>query len=236
MEQTKEIEEFIDIAGISGSVRDAVFTRHSARDFEKRPIPENKLQELMKDALRSPSWKNSQPWQLHVVTGKTRDRLAAKLTAAAKAGTPAPDTVWPEAFPSDIRRRMFDLGMKIYGVAGIERKDKEARDAFMLRNFEFFGAPVALFITSRCDLNFYVGLDIGCFLNTVMLLAREKGLGTCPQAALSAFPAVVREELSLPEEEKVVCGMSIGYPIADSRLNTYHTPRETPESLIHFYS
>jgi nitroreductase len=80
---------------------------------------------------------------------------------------------------------MFDLGMKIYGVAGIDRKDKAARDQFMVDNFKFFDAPVAVFITSNFEMNYYVGIDIGCYLQSVMLLAREHGLGTCPQAALS---------------------------------------------------
>ncbi|MDV6237190.1 nitroreductase [Leptospira ellisii] len=232
---TSAQNDFVDIAGIATSVADAVRTRHSVRDFESKPVDGKILAELFSQALRAPSWKNSQPWKVHVVSGERKDKMARLLTERAKQGEPVPDTTWPSGFPSDAKRRMFDLGMKIYGVAGIERKDKDARDAFMLRNFEFFGAPTAVFITTEFELNFYIALDIGCFLNTVMLLARGYGLGSVPQAALSAFPETVRAELGLSESEKVVCGLSLGYPKADSNLNLFHTPREPVSDLVRFY-
>jgi len=233
METRTVEEEFTDVGARAESVSEAVQTRHSIRHFESLIIPEDVLKNVFEGALRSPSWKNSQPWKVYVVSGERRNALARKLMIAAQNGPPTPDTAWPAAYLADAKRRMLDLGMKIYGVAGIDRKDKEARDAFMLRNFDFFGAPTAAFITTTFDLNFYVGLDIGCYLNTVMLLARQFGLGTCPQAALSAFPDVVREELALGPE-RVACGISIGYPTRESTLNRYHTPRETGESLVRF--
>lgn len=226
---------FLDVHEKTTSVSEAIRTRHSVREFEERPIPEAVLRELLEDALRAPSWKNSQPWQLHVLTGARKSAMAARLMQAASSGTPRPDTAWLESYPNDARKRMFDLGMQVYGVAGIDRKDKAARDAFMLRNFEFFGAPAAIFITTKFDLNFFVGLDIGCLLESILLLARSHGLATCPQAALGAFPDVVRSELGLGEENHVVCGLSIGYPKAESELNRFHAPRESFESLVKFY-
>lgn len=226
---------FTDIHETSASVVDAVRTRHSVREYEDRPIPESILRKLFEDALRAPSWKNSQPWQIHVVSGEKRASLARALMEAARGGAPRPDTPWLENYPTDVRKRMFDLGMQVYGVAGIDRKDKAARDAFMLRNFDFFGAPAAVFITTRFDLNFFVGLDIGCLLESILLLARAHGLGTCPQAALGAFPDIVRSELGLGAENHVVCGLSIGYPRPGSELNRFHAPREPFESLVRFY-
>nr|WNX93922.1 PnbA2 [uncultured bacterium] len=224
-----------DISGVATSVQDAVETRHSVRDYLPTPIPTDIQEKLFAQALRSPSWKNSQPWKVHIVNGEKRNQLAEAMVSAAKSSAPMPDTIWPNGFPSEAKKRMFDLGMKIYGVAGIERKDKEARDAFMVRNFEFFGAPTGIFITTEFELNFYIALDIGCFLNTIMLLARSYGLGTVPQAALSAFPNVVRSHLGIEEKHKVVCGLSLGYPKPDSLLNRFHTPREENNSLIKFY-
>ncbi|TGM58538.1 nitroreductase [Leptospira adleri] len=232
--ETKDTE-FVDVTGIATTVEQAVLTRHSIRDYQSKPIEEKVLQDLFQKSLRAPSWKNSQPWKVHVVSGARRDKMANLLVERAKKGEPIPDTVWPTSFPANAKKRMFDLGMKIYGVAGIERKDKEARDNFMLRNFEFFGAPTAVFITTEFELNFYIALDIGCYLNTLMLLARSYGLGSVPQAALSAFPEVVRSELNLSESEKVVCGLSLGYPKADSDLNRFHTPRESSGDIVTFY-
>ncbi len=229
------IERFVEIAGRANTVEEAVRTRHSVREYEDRAVASEELRGLFADALRAPSWKNAQPWKVRVVSGAARDRLAEKLSAAALNGAPRPDTAWLESYPAEAKRRMFDLGMEIYGVAGIDRKDKAARDAFMLRNFSFFGAPVAAFVTTTFDLNFFVGLDIGCFLQNVMLLARSRGLASCPQAALGAFPDVVRAELGLPDNEKVVCGLSLGYPRADSALNRFHTPRESLANLTAFY-
>lgn len=225
--------DFIAVDGLASTVSDAIHTRHSIREFQAREVPEAIIHKIFGDALRAASWKNSQPWEVHIVTGAARNEISKRLVEAAQSGEPKPDTAWPAAGPADAKRRMFDLGMKIYGVAGIDRKDKEARDAFMLRNFSFFDAPVAAFITTRFDLNFYVGLDIGCYLNTVMLLARENGLGSCPQAALSAFPDVVRDALKLSPEHKVACGISLGFPKPESQLNRFHTPRESSEDLLH---
>ncbi|TGL51732.1 nitroreductase [Leptospira kemamanensis] len=228
-------QELISIHEVAKTVTEAMDTRHSIREYESKEVPQEILQRIFTKALRSPSWKNSQPWKVHIVSGEKRKELSEALTNAAKSSSPTPETGWPESYPSDAKKRMFDLGMKIYGVAGIDRKDKEARDEFMLRNFSFFGAPTAVFITSKFDLNFFVGIDLGCFLQSVLLLAREEGLGTCPQAALGAFPVMVRNALDLPNEEKVIMGLSIGYPKANSDLNRYHTPREEANDLIRVY-
>ncbi|MCB1306276.1 MAG: nitroreductase [Leptospiraceae bacterium] len=232
-QSTEEI--FIDVSTEAKSVIDAIQSRHSIRNFLDRPVEPEKLQSILENALRAPSWKNAQPWKVHVVTGQARDRMSAALKEAALNGTPHPETPWLESYPANIKKRMFDLGMRVYGVAGIERKDKEARDRFMLRNFEFFDAPVALFITSTLETNFFVGIDIGCFLESLMLLCRHHGLGSCPQAALGAFPEVVKAQLSLPQDERVICGLSLGYP-DNTDLNRFHSPRESLDSLVQFYS
>ncbi|MBX7058873.1 MAG: nitroreductase [Leptospirales bacterium] len=234
-EVKEEVLEFVEIGGKAQSVSEAVRTRHSIREYQDRPIEADVLQRLLNDALRAPSWKNSQPWTLHVLSGAARQKMAEALVDAAKSAEPRPDSPWMESYPADAKRRMFDLGMKLYSVAGIERKDKAARDNFMLRNFQFFGAPTAIFITTHFELGVYTALDVGCLLNTILLLAREYGLGAVPQAALGAFPNVVRRQLNLPEEEKVICGLSLGYPVEDSNLNRFHAPRVSSAEALRFY-
>ena len=117
---------FTSIHGPAERVEDAIATRHSVRHYEDRPVERSELEAVFHGALRAPSWKNAQPWRVHIVTGGVRDRLAGKLVAAAQSSEAAPDTTWPEQYPADIKRRMFQLGMQIYGVAGIDRKDKAA--------------------------------------------------------------------------------------------------------------
>lgn len=236
METLAENLEMAEIAGTATTVSEAMNTRHSIRRFDARPVEQEKLDRIFNTSLRAPSWKNSQPWSVHVVMGDKLKRLASLMTEAALAGKVTPDITWPTQYPADAKRRMFDLGMKIYGVAGIDRKDKAARDQFMVDNFKFFDAPVAVFITSNFETNYYVGIDIGCYLQSVMLLAREQGLGTCPQAALSATPEIVRSELGLPPEQKVLVGLSLGYPLPEKDLNRFHTPREAFEEKVKYYT
>ena len=224
--------QYIDIDGEAPGVDEAVLSRHSVRDYSDQPVPRKTLEQLFELALRAPSWKNSQPWRIYVLTGGTRDRVAAALVKAARETESQPDFEWPAAYPADARRRMFDLGMRVYEAAGIERKDKAARDEFMLRNFNFFGAPVGVFITTTFEANYYVAIDLGCLLESIMLLARARGLSTCPQAALGAFPDVVRRELGLPDGERVVCGLSLGYAQTDSRLNRFHSPRAPVSEIL----
>jgi nitroreductase len=230
------MEEFVDVHYPSQSVTEAIMTRHSVREFSNKPIPDNIIKEIMSSSLRAPSWKNIQPWKINVVTGNTRNSLSSKLVEAATSSSPNPETMWLDTYPSNAKKRMFDIGMKVYGVAGIDRKDKQARDEFMLNNFRFFQAPTVLILTTNFELNFFVGIDLGCYVESVLLLAREHGLGTCAQAALGAFPQVVKEELDLPADEKVIMGISIGYPKEDSNLNRFHSPREEADNLIRYYS
>jgi nitroreductase len=229
-------EEFLDIHLKAVSVSDAMFTRHSVREFTDKPVSQEVLEKIFGTALRAPSWKNSQPWKLHIVTGEKKNQISKELIAQASQTSPSPETPWPESYPSDAKKRMFDLGMRVYGVAGIDRKDKNARDQFMIRNFHFFDAPVVVFLSTLFELNFFVGIDIGCIVQSVLLLAREEGLGTCAQAALGAFPQIVKSSLHLPEGEKVILGFSLGYPKIDSPLNRFHTPRESKENTIKYYS
>ena len=236
MERQPIALETMEVEGPVSAVSAALLSRHSIREFSAEPVPEEVLSRVLGAALRAPSWKNCQPWHVHVARGAVRDHLSRRLLEAAGSGaSPRPDAAWPGDYPSDMRKRMFDLGMQVYGVAGIDRKDKEARDRFMLRNFSFFDAPVALFFTTPLPPSVYVALDMGCLLMAIMLLSREAGLGTCPQAALGAYPDIVRAEFGLPEGEAVVAGMSLGFPAAGSRLNEFHTPREPLGQLVTYH-
>lgn len=143
-----------------------------------------------------------------------------------------PDINFPQNYPANIKKRMFSLGMEIYQIAVIDRKDKNARRDFFKKNYKFFNAPVVSFITTTCEPSTYIGMDIGCFLATFMLLAREHNLGTCTQASLVAFPDVVRGKLKIPDNEKLLCGISIGYPVLDDKLNQYHTDRVSIDEIL----
>ena len=212
------------------SVSDAINTRHSIREFKPDPVSQEILSKILETALRAPSWKNTQPWEIHAVVGSKRDRISELMIKEALAGNEgSPDSPWPTEWTSAIRKQMFQLGLDLYGAAGIDRKDKEARMKFMLNNFKFFDAPVGLFIFTPVPQSFWTGLDIGCLMNNIMLLTREAGLGSIAQGALSAYPDIIRKELNLAEDKRLVCGLSLGYPTKASGVNKFHSARVAAE-------
>jgi nitroreductase len=180
-------------------------------------------------ASHSASNSNSQPWQVHVVTGPALRRLCDDLLRAHAAGEgradydhQPPAEGWPEPFLG--RRR--ELGRRLYGEAmGIGRDDIERRLAHHRRNYEFFGAPVGMILTVSRSRRQGALVDAGLFLQALMLAARAVGLDTCAQAALSDYAPVLRRNLGIPDDELVVCGLSLGYGDPDHSSTRCRTSR-----------
>jgi nitroreductase len=165
-------------------VIDAVVNRHSVRHFLSTPVPLNVVRAIMSAASRAPSGTNFQPWHVHVVTGATRANLSRAVTQAAEAGERSAEYTYapaPVMEPYLSRRRK--VGYDLYKLYGIAHEDFAARKKAMLRNFEFFGAPVGLFFTMEKCLLHGSWLDCGMFMQNVMIVARAHGLETCPQQA-----------------------------------------------------
>ncbi len=209
-------------------VLDAIATRHSVRAYLDRPVPERTVREILAVASRAPSGVNTQPWNVAVVTGEHKRRLGEALIAARETGQPEnPDypyypAEWRE--PWSTRRKV--CGLALYKALGIGRGDAEARKAAWYRNYRFFDAPVGLIF--HMDRGFGTGsfLDMGMFMENVMLAALAFELGTCPQASLAEYPDIVREILGLPDSQQIVCGMALGHPDPDAPVNRYRLERE----------
>jgi nitroreductase len=102
----------------------------------------------------------------------------------------------------------------------------------MRRNFEFFGAPVVLFIFVRQELGAYSVLDAGIFLQSLMLSAQARGLGTCAEGALGTWAGPVREAFEVPPAYKLLCGVALGWS-SDHVVNTFNPGRaDVAEMLI----
>lgn len=208
------------------SARDAILGRRSVRAFLPAEVPLETVRAILRDAAQAPSGTNSQPWFVHVVTGAARDRVSRAVIAAARAGTPGEEyPYFPETPGEPYLARRRKVGFDLYALYGIARNDREGRLHAALKNFEFFGAPVGLFFSMERKMLFGSWLDLGMFIQTVMLAARAYGLETCPQQAWGKFGPTVHRELGLGDDRIMVSGMSLGYEDKAAPVNTLVTER-----------
>ncbi len=212
---------------------DLLIRRRSIRAFRPDPVAPDVLDRILAAAQEAPSWSNTQPYRLGLATGALRDALAADLTAAFDAGSKelAPEIPLPLSYPPELQRRRQATGFGLYETLGIAREDYAARNAQMRRNFEFFDAPVALFVFVHEALGQYAALDAGVFLQSLMLAAVDEGLGTCAEGALAMYSGPIRRRFDVPEGYKLLCGLSLGYP-AEDRVNGFRPARKGRDELL----
>jgi len=221
------------------TVMQALMSRRSVRAFLPDAVDETILRQIFDHARRAPSGSNTQPWKAYVLTGEARDALSRKILAVYK--DPEADKLHKEEFayyplkwtPPFIDRRR-ELGWSLYSLLGITRDDKTRMKAQLGRNFEFFGAPAAVIFTMDRSMEQGSWLDYGMFLQSVMLMARAFGLDTCPQAAFNRYHRIIAEHLALPDNEIVVCGMSMGYADLSQPENTLVSRREEVDDFVRF--
>jgi len=215
---------------------EAIENRRSIRAFKPDPIPDEILKKILKTARMSPSYTNTQPWEVAVVSGKIKDELSRELYKIVSSDTPiTPDISKPLVWPEELERRSKEHGERRFKVLGIGREDTEKRKNLRLLNFKFYGAPAVLFIFMDKNLGEWSIMDIGMFAQTIMLSALEYGLGTCPQAALTDYPHIVKKYLNIPESKRLVLGISIGYPDNEALINTYRSNRVEMDEFVKWY-
>lgn len=217
-------------------VLEAMATRRSMRGFLPTPIPRSTLEAILAAAARAPSGSNIQPWKVRVTMGAEKARLSAALRAAHDAGATVPREY--EYYPRNWREpylgRRRKVGWALYALAGVARGDQAAGHAQRGRNFDFFGAPVGLFFTLDRDLEQGSWLDMGMFLQNVMLAARAHGLHSCAQAAFCDHHDIVRAHLGIPDTEALVCGLSLGFADPAEPTNRLESEREPLSAFVTF--
>jgi len=212
--------------------------RHSTRAFLDKPVTKTDIEDLLDISRLAPSGANTQPWQVAVLTGKAKQQLAEAIQQAFVNGTAAhPDyNYYPTQWQTPYTERRRACGLQLYQSLQIARGDKVAQQAQWAANYRAFDAPVMLlfFIDSAMQTGSY--LDLGLFLQTLMLAATEKGLATCPQAALAEYPDIVKTQLAYPADSQLVCGMALGYEDAVAAVNQYRTERITVGEFTRFFT
>lgn len=219
-------------------------SRRTTRDFLPTPVDPTVIEQLITDGLTAPSWSNTRPFVVAVATGDARDRVSAEFLkrwdavkdargagvwakiklGLSRYGLPTSNWMISKPYHPDLLPRAQRVGKELFGLLGIERGDKAARDASWARNYEFFGAPVELFVFTHKTLGKFAASDAGLFLENLMLSAHAHGFGTCAQGSVAIWEDVVRSEFEVPAEYSLLCGVSVGYP-SDAAINGFRAHR-----------
>lgn len=223
----------------TAAVDAAITSRHSVRAFLPTPVPRETLEAILAVASRAPSGTNTQPWQVHVLTGLAKTSLSRDIRAAyddpaERARHTEEYDYYPTEWVSPYIDRRRKLGWDLYSLLGIGKADKERMHAQHRRNYDFFDAPVGLVFTIDRVMRQGSWMDYGMFLQNVMVAARARGLDTCPQAAFTQFHRIIGRHLGLPETRMVVCGMSLGHADPAAVENTLATEREPVAGFARF--
>jgi len=209
---------------------DVIRERHSTRLFlPDKPVTRDVMDEALDLAVRAPSNSNIQPWHVVFASGPARDRLVEALLEEAQVRSP----VVPVLPPGFVHMRR-DLGAVVYGSMGIARHDTAARRIAVLRNWEFFRAPLAGIVCMHRDLDHVDSMAVGMFLQTLLLALTARGLGTCVEVSIAGYPETVRSQLHIPTEMRILCGLAIGYPDPEFPGNSLRVKRNPIEQNIVF--
>ena len=214
-------------------VSDALWHRIAVRAFRPDPVTGSTVREILEMASRSPSGGNLQPWRVYALSGQPLDEFRAVIAAKLATGdgeTPEYD-VYPHSLWEPFKKRRRDTGAQRYAALGVDDKDKAALRELGERNYRFFDAPVGLFFCLDRRLGPPQWSDMGMYMLSVMLLAAERGLDTCPQESWSNWPNSVRAYLNLPDDLLLFAGMSLGYRDPGHPLNAIRTTREPLENF-----
>ena len=216
---------------------EGIATRRSFRGFKSTPIPEEIMKKIFKAVSNSPSYTNTQPWEVVVVSGQKKDELSKILfDLAERKATTNPDLPMPQTWPSELERRAGEHGARRLKALGVAREDAEQREKLRLMNFEFYGAPCVLFLFMDSTLTSWSIFDMGLFAQNVILAAHSFGLGSCLQASVTNYADAIREFLGIAKTKKLIIGISLGYPDTAAKLNTYRSVKLGPDDFVRRYA
>jgi len=210
---------------------ESIKTRHSVRAFRSEPVSRDVLQKIVDVARNSPSYTNTQPWEMVVVSGEKKNELSQGLLKLAAGNTTTkPDMPLPTNWPPELEARTREHGARRLNILGIERTDKIQREKLRLMNFEFYGAPCAVFLFMDESLGEWSLFDMGLFTQNLILTAHSMGI-----ASVTEYASEIKKILNIQENWKLIACISMGYPDLEAKLNKYRSVKKEPEDFLHWY-
>jgi nitroreductase len=220
------------------NVSDALMTRISTRAFLDKPVPEALVRTILETAKYAPSGGNLQPWRVYVLAGEPLKKfvdLIADKRATSPLGEGTEYDIYPRELTPFYKARRSKCAEDLYATVKVPREDKPARLAYLARNFHFFDAPMALFFAIDRQMGPGQWADLGMFMQSIMLLAREHGLHSCAQEAWALWHKTIAEFIGMPGELMLFCGMALGYMDEAAPINTLRTERAALSEFVTFH-
>lgn len=212
-------------------------TRRSCRAFKPTPVPNELVEKVLKAAGKSPSYMNSQPWEVAVVSGEKRNELSRVLYDMAKSGVAfKPDIKGPETWLPALDARIKEHNARRFQSLGIERSDERRKTELRLLNYRFYGAPCVLFLFIDRTLSAWSTFDMGLFAQSLILAAHSFGLGSCLQASAANYPDTIRQFLGIPDTKIIILGIALGYPDTEAPINKYQSFRASLSDFVRWYA
>jgi nitroreductase len=208
-------------------LRAAIGGRRSIRKFKGQEISRETIRDILETARWAPSWGNTQLWEFYVLTGKRLDEFREANHRSFVDGQTFPlDVPMHEVWPERLKARYGELGKIMLTAMNVKRDDKDARHRLYEDMTLLFGAPCLIVACIPGDILVeYAMLDVGLILQTICLLAYDKGIGTCIMAMSIRNPGLLRKILSIPADRKIVMGVAMGYPDENFPLNNFERKR-----------
>ncbi len=221
------------------NVSEAVTKRISTRAFLDTPVTEADLRSILEISRWSPSGGNVQPWNVYALCGQSM--IDFKLLVQAQPqmspfGDPTEFDMYPKELKEPYRSRRFKCGEDLYATIGIPRDDKTARLTQMVKNYDFFGAPAALFFAIDRSMGTGQWAHLGMFMQTIALVTQEKGMASCMQEFWMLRHGLTRSYFGLSDDLQMYCGMAIGYADPNNPINTLRTERAAVDEFTAFFS
>lgn len=214
---------------------ECIRTRMSIRAYRKEPVPVDVLTKIVETALWSPSYKNTQPWEVIIVSGKKKEELSEMLIGLLEKGEPpCPDIPEPEGWPETNQQRIDRLYRMRAERTGIDLSDPEVIRKAKIANFRFYGAPHAIYLYQDASLPLWSLFDLGLFAQSLMLAAHALGVATVPQAFATDYAGHIKRFLNIPDSKRLVLGLSAGYADMSSPVNSLRPDRVDVKEVLQF--
>ena len=220
------------------NVSQAIKQRRSVRAYRDKPVDQALIKKIFSQAQDAPSNCNTQPWHVTVVSGEVRDNIEKAMVSEIMSGAKPSPHFKPgdQDLNNEYRKRQIACAISLYDAMDIKYEEKDKRQQLMLRNWQFFGAPHAAFFSMPKTMREVNSVDMGIYLQTVMLLMTENGLASCPQGALAMYPKSIYEVANIPEDCAIMFGLSFGYAEESDDINSFNVGRAELDQSVEFLS